>query len=238
MWLAGKTVVIIGGSSGIGLATAQAVLREGGSVTIAGRSEIKLQDAKARLSGLVKTVALDATREADVQRFFAQNGGIDHLVTTASGFAAGPVKSLETATARSFFESKFWSQYYAAKYGAEQIREGGSMTLFAGIASRKPFPGLAVGAALDGAVESLARTLAVELAPVRVNVVSPGLIATPVFDAMPEAERKGMFEGYAAKLPVRRVGKPEDVATTVLYLMQNSYTTGTVVDVDGGMMVV
>jgi NAD(P)-dependent dehydrogenase (short-subunit alcohol dehydrogenase family) len=236
MSLAGKTVVIIGGSSGIGFATAKAVLGEGGAVLIVGRSEAKLRDAKAQLGGKVRTASLDATSEPGVKRFFEQMGAFDHLVTTASGFASGPVRMLETATARSFFESKFWSQYYAAKYGAGHIRQGGSITFFAGIASRKPFPGLAVAAAIDGAIESLARTLAVELAPVRVNVVSPGLVATPVYDAMPEVERNALFQSYAAKLPVKRIGQPEDIAATVVYVMQNTYTTGTILDVDGGMM--
>jgi NAD(P)-dependent dehydrogenase (short-subunit alcohol dehydrogenase family) len=141
---------------------------------------------------------------------------------------------IESSAVRSVFESKFWGQYYAARYGATGIRPGGSITMFAGVASVKPLPGLVAYAAVNGAVEGLCRTLAVELAPLRVNVISPGIVVTPAYAAMPEQEREAMFQLLADKLPVKRVGRPEDVARTVLYLMQNGYSTGTVNYVDGG----
>ena len=122
----------------------------------------------------------------------------------------------------------------AAKYGAMAIRQGGSITMFAGVASEKPLPGLVAYAAVNGAVEGLCRTLALELAPLRVNAISPGIVMTPAYAGMPGDEREAMFGAMAAKLPVRRVGRPEDIARTVLYLMQNGYTTGTVIQIDGG----
>ena len=173
-----------------------------------------------------------------MREFFTGLGTFDHLVTTAASGATGPFMEIGASSSRGVFESKFWGQYYAARYGATGIQAGGSITMFAGVASDKPLPGLVAYAAVNGAVEALCRTLAVELAPLRVNVVSPGLIMTPVYEAMPERERQIMFETLAGKLPVGRVGRPEDVASTVLYLMQNGYTTGTVIHVDGGHRVI
>lgn len=234
MSLAGKVVVIIGGSSGIGLATAQQALAAGARVVIGGRSEDKLKRANERLGGRAEARVVDVTREGDVRALFEAMGGLDHLVTSVGGGAMGRFVDLDPAMARTAFEGKFWGQYHAARHAASQIRPGGSITLFAGIASRKPMPGMAAVAAINGAIEALCRTLAVELAPVRVNVVSPGLVATPAYDRMPEAQRQGMFNAVAGSLPVKRVGAPEDVAQTVLYLLDNGYTTGTVIDVDGG----
>lgn len=234
MALGGKVVVVIGGSSGIGLAAAQQALEAGARVVIGGRSGEKLERANERLGGRARTSVVDATREDEVRAFFKDIGELDHLVTTVGGGAMGRFVDLDPAAARSAFDGKFWGQYYAARHAAARIRAGGSITLFSGIASRKPMPGMGVVAAINGAVEALCRALAVELAPVRVNVVSPGLVATPAYDRMPEAQRQGMFNAVAGSLPVKRVGAPEDIAHTVLYLLENGYTTGTVVDIDGG----
>ncbi|MCM2359694.1 MAG: SDR family oxidoreductase [Geobacteraceae bacterium] len=234
MSLKEKKVVIIGGSSGMGLASARAAAAEGAYVLIAGRSRERLKKALDEIEGEADAHSLDVTREDEVRDFFADLGTFDHLVTTAASGASGPFLEIDSAAVREVFESKFWGQYYAARYGAAGIQPGGSITMFAGVASHKPLPGLVAYAAVNGAVEGLCRTLAVELAPLRVNVISPGLVMTPVYAAMPEPEREAMFETVAAKLPVGRVGRPEDVAGTVLYLMKNGYTTGTVIHVDGG----
>ncbi|HEY6871340.1 MAG TPA: SDR family oxidoreductase [Geobacteraceae bacterium] len=234
MSLKEKKVVIIGGSSGMGLASAKAAAAEGAYVLIAGRSQERLKKALDEIEGEAEAHALDVTREEEVRDFFAGLGTYDHLVTTAATGAAGPFLEIESAAVRSVFESKFWGQYFAARYGAGGILPGGSITMFAGVASRKPLPGLVAYAAVNGAIEGLCRTLAVELAPLRVNVISPGIVMTPAYREMPEAEREAMFRAMADKLPVKRVGRPEDVARTVLYLMQSGYTTGTVVHVDGG----
>jgi NAD(P)-dependent dehydrogenase (short-subunit alcohol dehydrogenase family) len=234
MSLKEKKVVIIGGSSGMGLASAKAAAAEGAYVLIAGRSRENLQKALDEIEGEADGHTLDVTREDEVRDFFTGLGTFDHLVTTAATGAVGPFMEIESAAVRSVFESKFWGQYYAARYGATGIQPGGSITMFAGVASQKPLPGLVAYAAVNGAIEGLCRTLAVELAPLRVNVVSPGIVMTPAYRGMPEQEREAMFRTLADKLPVKRVGRPEDVARTVLYLMQNGYTTGTVLYVDGG----
>ncbi|BEH11195.1 MULTISPECIES: SDR family oxidoreductase [Geobacter] len=227
-------VVVIGGSSGMGLAVAKMAADEGARVVIAGRSEEKLRQAADEIRQPVETRSLDVTQEQAVQAFFAETGELDHLVVTAATGVAGSFLELETPSFRQIFDSKFWGQYFAARYGAQRIREGGSITFFSGVAAAKPVDGLSAYAAVNGAVESLCRSLAVELAPLRVNAVSPGIVDTPAYAGMSPTERKRMFDALAARLPARRIGRPEDVAAAVISLMKNGYVTGSVVHVDGG----
>lgn len=234
MDIAKQKVVVIGGSSGIGLAVAQAVVAAGGQVAIAGRSSDKLKAAQSQIGEQVATYQLDIADEASVKSFFLEIGAFDALVVTAFLGITGSFLELETAQARQVFESKFWGQYYAAKYAAAQINVAGSITLFSGSAAHKPIANLSALAAANGAVEALARSLAVELSPIRVNVVSPGLVATPAYDGMSAEYRKDYFEQVANALPAKRIGQPEDIAQTVLYLMQNKFTTGSVVNINGG----
>jgi NAD(P)-dependent dehydrogenase (short-subunit alcohol dehydrogenase family) len=234
MSLEGKKIAIIGGSSGIGLAAAQAAIERGAKVVIAGRSEDKLARAKQKLGAGAETRRLDASIEEEVRAFFGEVGELDHLVVTAGTGAMGPFLELDPAEARSVFEGKFWSQYLAALHGAPRIRDGGTITLFAGVASVKVMPGLSALAAVNGALEALGRTLAVELGPRRVNVVSPGLVDTPAHDAIPEEGRRAMFESVAASVPARRVARAEDIARTVAYLWESPIVTGEVLYPDGG----
>jgi len=238
MSLKEKRVVIIGGSSGIGLASAKAAAAAGANVLIAGRSQEKLHKALAEIEGEVEAHSIDVTKEREVKEFFDRIGAFDHLVTTAATGAVGPFLLMKSADVHAAFASKFWGQYYAARYAAPCLAKSGSITMFAGVANHKPLPGLVAYAAVNGAIEGLCRTLAVELAPIRVNVVSPGVVMTPAYAAMPQNERRDMFDSLAAKLPVLRVGRPEDIAQTVIYLMLNGFTTGTVVSVDGGHQLV
>lgn len=227
-------VVVIGGSSGMGLAVAKMAADEGARVMIAGRSEEKLRQAADEIRQPVEARSLDVTQEQAVQAFFAETGELDHLVVTAATGVAGSFLELETPSFRQIFDSKFWGQYFAARYGAQRIREGGSITFFSGVAATKPVDGLSAYAAVNGAVEALCRSLAVELAPLRVNAVSPGIVDTPAYAGMSPTERKRMFDALAARLPARRIGRPEDAAAAVISLMKNGYVTGSVVHVDGG----
>ena len=238
MRLQGKRAVLLGGSSGIGLATARMLVDSGARVIISSRSEEKLQEAKNVIGGDVDTYSLDVTREEALKGFFENVGAFDHIVFTAVKGANGLFLELDTGTARNVFETKFWGQYYAAKYAAPKLREGGSITLFSGVASQKPIKGLSAIASVNGAIESLCRSLAVELGPIRVNAVSPAVVATPAYDRMPPEKRKEYLRSFESKLPVKRVGKPEDVAKAVLYLILNDYTTGTVLEVNGGYRIV
>lgn len=238
MSLQGKTVVVIGGSSGIGLTTAKALVDAGARVIISSRSEEKLEEAKNAIGGEVDACSLDVTREENLKRFFENVDAFDHLVFTAVKGANGLFLEMDTATARGVFETKFWGQYYAAKYAAPKLREGGSITLFSGVASQKPIEGLSAIAAINGAIEALCRSLAVELGPIRVNAVSPAVVDTPLYDRRPPERRKDYLRSFASKLPVKRVGKAEDVAKAVLYLILNDYTTGTLLEVNGGYRIV
>jgi NAD(P)-dependent dehydrogenase (short-subunit alcohol dehydrogenase family) len=234
MKLAGKKIVIIGGSSGIGLATAKAAASEGAEVIIASRSEEKLRRARNQIHGEVAALSVNVMDESSVKSFFSKVAEFDHLTTPGSEAAMGLFLDLDTKAARKAFESKFWGQYQAAKYGAPLIRTGGSITFFSGIWSRRPVLGSSVIAAINSAIEGLGRALATELAPIRVNVVSPGIVDTPIYSGMAAADREGMFREAAASIPVKRIARPEEIAQGVLYLMTNEYTTGTTLFVDGG----
>lgn len=228
-----QKTVIIGGSSGMGLAAAKMLYSLGHEIVIASRSKEKL-DKAVKTIGQVKSQVLDITKEKEIAHFFKTVGPFDHLVTTAADFVMGSFLEMPTEKAKQFFDSKFWGQYLAAKYGAPQMRKGGSITFFCGVAGQKPFLHFSAGSAINAALEGLTRALALELSPLRVNAISPGTIVTPVWDSVPEKERISQFEEAAKKLPAKRVGTPEDIAQAVLYLIQCGYATGSVVYVDGG----
>ncbi len=232
-----KKIVIIGGSSGMGLATAKMLHSLGHEIVIASRSKDKLKKAVQEI-GKAESCILDVTNEKDIARFFDFVGPFDHLVTSAASFTMGPFLKMPSNEARDFFDSKFWGQYLAAKLGAPHIRKGGSITFFCGIAGQKPFMHFAAGSAINAAIEGLTRALALELSPIRVNAISPGTVVTPVWDGLPEKERLAEFEATARRLPVKRVGQPEDIAKAVCYLIQCGYATGSIVYVDGGARIV
>jgi NAD(P)-dependent dehydrogenase (short-subunit alcohol dehydrogenase family) len=236
MSLASKRIVVIGGSSGIGLATAKMAAEQDAEVVIASLNSQKLDRARAEIGGRTEAYPLDVRDEAQIPAFFEKLGEFDHLATPGSAAVGGPFLSTETARARADFDSKFWGQYLAARYAAPKIRAGGSIVLFSGVYSQRPPAGVASVAAVNGAVESLGRALAVELAPLRVNVVSPGLTDTPAYSSMPPEQRQAMFRQVAESLPARRMGQPEDIAQAVLYLMADPYATGTILLIDGGFM--
>ncbi len=232
-----ERVVVIGGSSGMGLSIAKAAHENGFDVLIASRSKEKLDRAKRQI-GNITTQVLDATKEKEVARFFASLDGLDHLVISAADFMMGPFLKTSLEQARSFFESKFWGQYCAAKYAVPKIRKGGSVTFFCGYAAQKPMMDFAVGCAINAAIEGLTRALALELGPLRVNAIAPGTIETPVWDIVPKKEREAHFKQTAQKLPLKRIGQPEDIAQGVLFLMQCGFITGKVLYIDGGELLV
>jgi NAD(P)-dependent dehydrogenase (short-subunit alcohol dehydrogenase family) len=232
-----KKIVIIGGSSGMGLATAKMLHSLGHEIVIASRSKDKLKKAVQEI-GKAESCILDVTNEKDIARFFDFVGPFDHLITSAASFTMGPFLKMPSTEARDFFDSKFWGQYLAAKLGAPHIRKGGSITFFCGVAGQKPFMHFAAGSAINAAIEGLTRALALELSPIRVNAISPGTVVTPVWDGLPEKERQAEFEETARRLLVKRVGQPEDIAKAICYLIQCGYATGSIVYVDGGARIV
>jgi NAD(P)-dependent dehydrogenase (short-subunit alcohol dehydrogenase family) len=234
MQLQGKKVVVVGGSSGIGLATAQIAKREGAEVIIASRSAAKLEAAGGQLG--VKGIPTDVMSDDSVADLFKQCGVVDHVVVSAAQLKTGPFKTVAMDDVRTTMENKFWGAWRCAR--AAEVRAGGSLTLVSGFLSIRPRPSSAIVGAVNGALESLARSLAIDLAPVRVNCVSPGIIDTPIRAAMPDAARRDLLAKVAAGLPVGRVGEGEDVAQQILAFMTNGFMTGSIVYLDGGGSVV
>ena len=234
--LNGKKVVVIGGSSGMGLAIAKAAAEAHAQVVISGRSAKKLEDALADIEQDILAYPMDLTREESIADFFKREGVIDHLVISGSSVTSGAFHELPIADAMRSMDSKFWGPYRAIK--AAQMQPTGSITLFSGVLSRRPSPGMVAVAAINAAVEGLGRALAVELAPIRVNVISPGLVKTSAYSGTSDDQREAMYQNTAAQLPAGRVGEPEDIAAMALQIMANPYLTGAVIDIDGGSLLV
>ncbi|CAM3096898.1 SDR family oxidoreductase [Paenibacillus lupini] len=203
-------------------------------MVIASRSKAKLQAAKEQLNGSVSIHVLNTTDEEQVRGFFEEIGSYNHLVISAAETSGGKFLETDSEASRQLFENKFWGQYYAAKYGASQLTANGSITLFSGVVAYKKMVGSAALGAVNAAISNLGQTLALELAPIRVNVVSPGIIDTPSRSKMSLDAREQFYDTIADKLPVKRVGSASDAAQSVLYLIQNTFVTGTVLHVDGG----
>jgi NAD(P)-dependent dehydrogenase (short-subunit alcohol dehydrogenase family) len=233
MLLRNKTVVVVGGSSGIGLATAELARQEGAEVIIASRNRDRLMPAADRIGA--RPIVADVTDDDSVAALFRACGPVDHVVVTAAQLRTGPVKTVPMADVRATMEGKFWGAWRVAREA--QINAGGSLTLVTGLLSVRPRMNSAIIAAANGALESLARSLALELAPVRVNAVSPGIIDTPIRAAMPEEARRDMLAKTAAALPVGRVGMGEDIARQILAFMTIGFATGSIVYVDGGAII-
>jgi NAD(P)-dependent dehydrogenase (short-subunit alcohol dehydrogenase family) len=232
MQFKGKKVVVVGGSSGIGLATAEMAKSEGAEVIIASRNVAKLDAVAERLNAVA--IPADVTSDASVLDLFRRCGPVDHVVVTAAQLRTGPFKTVSMDDVRATMESKFWGAWRIAR--SADIRPGGSLTLVSGFLSVRPRPNSAIVGSANGALESLARSLALELAPVRVNAVSPGVIDTPIRAAMPEEARRDMLAKTAASLPVGRVGQGEDIARQILAFMANGFATGSIVYIDGGAL--
>jgi NAD(P)-dependent dehydrogenase (short-subunit alcohol dehydrogenase family) len=224
--------LVIGGSSGIGLAVAMAAASAGAAVTIASRSQAKLDSALADLGRAAKGRGLDTTDHAAVESFFAGEAAWDHVAVSAAQTTSGPVRKLSLSDAHATMDSKFWGAYHVAR--SAKIREHGSLCLVSGFRSVRPSASTVLQGAVNAALEALVRGLALELAPIRVNAVSPGLIATPLWAGMAETERAAMFASAAERLPLRRIGQSSDVANAVLFLASTPFSTGSTVVVDGG----
>lgn len=230
----GQRIVVFGGSSGIGAALVARRVASGDHVTAVGRDPERLA-ALARAAPGAATASVDARDRRAVDAFFAAAGEVDHLVLAHSGGrGAGPFRSLALADLRAGLEAKLLSQLEVAQAALPHLRAGGSLTFVSAISSRAAIPGTAGLAAINGAIEAVARTLARELAPLRVNAVAPGIIDTPWWDRMPPDARDAAFRHARETLPVGRVGRPEEAAAAISLCIDDGFMTGSVLDVAGG----
>ncbi len=237
MTLDGQKIVVIGGSSGMGLATARAAALDGAEVTIASSRQARVDAALGELPDGCVGTALDVRDETQVAALFERVDEFDHLVFTAGdAFTPRPLADLSLSDARAILDVRFWGAVALIKHASPRIRPRGSIGLTTGTIGQRPVPAAALAAAGAGAAEGLVRGLAVELAPVRVNAVRAGAIRTPLWDSVPEAQREALFARLAQRTLTGTVGEPEQIAAAHLYLMQNQYVTGTVQTVDGGLL--
>lgn len=235
MALKGKKIVIIGGSAGIGFATAKAADAKDARIIIVSSSQERIDKALKNLSGNAKGFVADAGNEHELKNLFEQIGNFDHLVYTAGDIIeAGLLSETNIEQSKQFFNVRFWGALSAVKYATPLINKGGSVTLTSGIASERPYKGWGLGASMTSAMEGFTRAMAMELAPIRVNVVSPGIVKTDLWSAIPEENREQFFSHSANLLPVGKVASPEDMALSYIYLMEQTYSTGQTIIADGG----
>jgi len=234
-----KRVVIVGGSSGIGLAIAEEVALQGAEVVIVSSNAARVQEAIKSIGGEARGEAVDVSDEKAVEIFFTNLGAFDHLVFTAGdSLQLHELAETDLKQARGAFELRYWSALATVKYGSRQIRKGGSIVLTTGVAGRRPHSGWVIAASVCGTIEALTRALAIELAPIRVNAVSPGVVRTNLWQNMSSSEREQFFESVGKRLPVGRVGEAHDIAQAYLFLMKEGFSTGQIVVVDGGTVLV
>lgn len=232
--LRGKSVLVAGGASGMGMAVAAKVAAFGATVHIVGRSPERLAKARAAITGEVVTHRADISVESDIATLAETIPQVDHIVITAADLTIKPFAQITDAEIESTFAAKFWGAVYLVRHFAPRLPSNGSVTFFGGSTAYKAVPGASIVAAVNAALDGFARTLALELAPVRVNVLSPGVVETPAWNSVPEKDRAEVLKSIGAAQPVGRVGRPEELADAALYLMGNGYATGTVLQVDGG----
>lgn len=228
--LTGKRIVIVGGSAGIGLRIAEQLIAAGARLYIVGRTEEKLIAAKKKLTCDVSIHLLDVSIEQNVITFFEQIGPFDHLISTVKHpHVTGDFETTNSLDLRAAFDTKYWGQHNLVQHGLKHIRAGGSFILTSGIASRRSYPGFSTMAAINGAIESLVKSLSVEIAPIRINAVCPGFIERFANDS----KRLETVKNLGARLPLKALGGQNEVAKAYIFLLQNNYASGTIIDIDG-----
>lgn len=237
--LENKKVIVLGASSGLGLATAKAAADEGAKVIIVSSNQQRIDEALKDFPEGTQGYAIDLSKEENSKHFFENIGKFDHLVYTAGeNLNLTNLSETDLQQARNFFTLRYWGALAAIKYATPNINEGGSINLMSGIASQRPGAGWALASSICGAMDGLCRAMAVELAPIRVNAVSAGVIRTNLWNGMPEDQRNEFYKSVGDSLLVKRVGKAEEIAQTFIFLMKQAFATGQIITIDGGAVLV
>lgn len=236
-----QRTLIIGGATGIGFAVAQLMATRGGHIILAGRHHDKLQHASQQLQSTgatVESVVLEMADEAQLARLGRALEPVDNIVVTAGSQApGGPFTTLDLQAAKQAFDTKFWGSLAVARHLSGNIRAGGTLTLTSGFLARRTVPGTLVKTAMNAALEAAMKMLAKELSPLRVNAISPGLTDTEAYAGMAPDAREQMLARAAENLPARRYGRAEDLAKGYLFVIDNPFMTGSLVDIDGGALI-
>lgn len=229
-----QKVVVTGATGGIARATIRRLLDAGADVVVSARSDEKLAGVIRDFDNAFEGYVMDLTDRDSIQSFFERVGPFDHLVTPAATSMFAPIKAMDFDLAREMVDTKQWGQLLCVHYGAQQISDSGSITLFSGTVTQKPLEGATMFASVGGATEAAARIWGYELSPVRVNTVVPGIIETPVWPALLGEDADGALNAMSDVIPVGRVGTPDDIAKAVLFLIDNTFVNGHSLVVDGG----
>ncbi|MGA7585784.1 MAG: SDR family oxidoreductase [Rouxiella badensis] len=236
-----QRTLIIGGASGIGFAVAQQLAARGDSLILAGRNGEKLQRAAETLrtsDAQIETIALDIANEGALRELSKTLGQVDHIVVTAGSLApGGTLSALDLSAAKQAFDTKFWGSLAVVQHLASQVKTGGTLTLTSGFLARRSVAGTMVKTTINAALEAAVKIMAKELSPLRVNAVSPGLTDTEAYAAMAPEARQQMLEKAAASLPAKTWGRAEDIAKGYLFIIDNPFVTGSVVDIEGGALI-
>lgn len=229
-----RLVVLVGGATGIGFAVARLVVRGGGRVLLGGRTRARLDEATATLGPRAEARVVDTADPAGIAAFFDGVGAVDGVFTTAATYTTGSFAESDESEARSPFESKFWGQYRVVRAALPHLTPTAAVVLMSGAASVRPAGPAPAYVAANAAIEGLARGLAVELAPIRVNAVAPGTVDGHLWRSRPDEVRRAAFAGYSAQALLGRPGTEDEIARAVLHLLTSTYTTGSTLYVDGG----
>lgn len=228
----GQRLLVLGGTSGIGLATARLAADLGAEVHVASRSAQKVRAAVELIGAGARGAVLDLTDAAAVEAFFANAPAWDHVVVTGSDVSMAAVRELPLAQARQAVESKYWGFYHVARFA--NLRPGGSLSVVAGFLASRPVASRALMGSINAALEALVKGLALELRPVRVNAVSPGVVMTEMWSGLTDEARQAMVDKVSASYPAGRPGEADEIARQLLLLAATGYATGVIVTLDGG----
>jgi NAD(P)-dependent dehydrogenase (short-subunit alcohol dehydrogenase family) len=236
MVLQDQRVLVVGGTSGMGLGVAQAALDAGASVIVAGRRPLAERRGLDAPEARLRHALVDVTDEASVRALFDDVGGLDHVMVTAapSPGSWGPFLDRDVTQIRRYLDDKLIGNLACARYAAPRLRPGGSITFLTGVAAVKPRAGMVMVSVAFAALEALSRALAVELGPLRVNTIRPGFIDSDMWSFLDEQAREQLRAKVRSTFPVQRTGAIEDIGHAAVFLMTNPYVTGAIIEVTGG----